>query len=182
MSRKYTGDLSRPHQPPILGLLASDEQKEVWHTEVTTEQVRRMGLLFEDYELKAGDWEGLAWRLALDHVSGMTLGKKAGRVTKWGEFYGALLVLTVEEIVEHTGFPVSTVAEALAGHEPWKSITKGSTGAVQLRNRYHNHRESHWIPLLRHYRGLLIETGEISGKAGEFAQHYYATIDMHDKE
>ncbi|WP_204881714.1 hypothetical protein [Pseudomonas marincola] len=133
MSRKYTGDLAKPYQPERLGPLASDELKESWRRKVFAEKKQRMGLLFDLYGFEVGDWEGLAWGLATDHVPGMKLGERSGRQKKWDDYTRAMLVLCVEE----TGLSVTNAAAFLAEQEPWKSFLGPSSGASRLRDEYH---------------------------------------------
>ncbi len=178
MSRKgrtYAGDLAKPYRPKPIGLLASDEQKEASHKEVLSERSRRMGLLFDEHGVKHGDFESLCWKLAVEHVPGMSGAYSAGRgrPQKWGQFERALLAMCIGELCT-AGLSITDAVSGLAAVEPWKSMLGHSRGGAVLRDEYTRLDEvaGALVPMIRDHRQSLIDQGEITKSLGEFARKY----------
>ena len=135
--RKYTGDLAKPYSLKPIGLMASDEQKDAREKEALSELGGRMGLLFDEYGVKRGDFESLCWLLAIEHVPGMSEANPVGRgrPQKWGTLERALLAVCIEER-RSRGLSITAAASELAVEEPWASMVGSSGGGTALRNEY----------------------------------------------
>jgi hypothetical protein len=133
VSFKYKGDLLKPMEPPVIGLLMDDEDiAKIAQAEVK-EKYRRMILLFDAHSVEHGNWEGLCFALAESHIPGFKMAKgRAGRAKKWQEYDRAQLVLAVEE----TGLNITEATKLLATKEPWKTLISHSRGAAALRDEF----------------------------------------------
>jgi len=149
MAFKYKGDLIKPMAPPIVGLLASDEDVLRIAKEQVKEEARRMRLLFEAHGIAEGDWVPLCYALARTHVAGFRMEKgRRGRPPKWGDLQRAELVLAVEG----TGLEnIKQATEILAQQEPWQSMLVATRGAETLRDEY-TRADPRWVNVLRDAR------------------------------
>ena len=174
MTRKYGGDLAKPIKLAPLGLLHTPEQYEARSNEHIAELERRMGLLFEEHGVKAGDWQSLCWSLALD-LPGFQLasGKSLGRHKRWDDFTRAVLVLNIEEH-KALGRSVTDATQRLSNEEIWRSMVRHANGAERLRSEATRLTDPRWLPMLRDCRDQMIELGVIADEPGAFARKYLA--------
>ncbi len=142
---KYSGDLVKPIEPPVIGWLMQEEQIAEIERSIVQEKNRRMGLLFDAHNIERWNWMALCFAMAKTHVPGFRMAKgRAGRLKKWGDYERAILVLAVEE----TGQKIGDAAKLLVKQEPWKSMVKAARGAKTLSDEY-TRADARWIALAR---------------------------------
>ena len=148
MGFTYKDDLASPIEPPVQGLLASEEDKAADRRMIGEERARKMDMLFGAHGIERGQWAQLCYALAFTHVPGFKLAKgRKGRPRKWSNYDRAALVVAVEE----TGLPIKEAAEQLARLAPWKSKVKATRGAATLRDEF-TRADKRWVAMLRELR------------------------------
>jgi hypothetical protein len=151
MTFKYSGDLIKPIEPPVIGILMTDAQiSEDVRAIVIEEHARRMDLLFDAHEIQRGNWMALCYAMAKAHIPGFRMAKaRSGRAKKWGEYDRAMLVLAVEE----TGLKKRAAAKLLAKQEPWKSLVKATRGFETLKDEY-TRADARWVAIAKAARAF----------------------------
>jgi len=174
MTRRYSGDLAKPIKLDRLGPLHTPAQYEVWSKVHEAEIERRMGLLFDEHGVKAGDWTSLCWSLALDLPSFQLASiKSLGRRKHWDDVTRTLLVLSIEEH-QALGRSVTDATKRLAKEETWRSVVRHANSAERLRSESTRLTDPRLLPMFRDHRDLMIESGEITDEPGAFARKYLA--------
>jgi hypothetical protein len=172
MTRRYSGDLAKPIKLDRLGPLHTPAQYEAWSKVHVAEVERRMGLLFEEHGVKAGDWMSLCWSLALDLPSfQLASDKSLGRRKHWDDVTRTLLILSIEEhqALERS---VTDATKRLAKEEPWRSMVRHAEGAERLRSESTRPTDPSLLPMFRAHRDLMIASGQINDEPGAFARNY----------
>jgi hypothetical protein len=101
---------------------------------------KRMQLLFEHYEIPAGQWERLAKALAGDFVPGLRIASAPpGKKIMWDRLRCSALRADLDQIREQRpGLSLTDAARIAAKKEPWRSMVSGSKAVENLRRRAYN--------------------------------------------
>lgn len=136
---KYEGALNRRIAGKQFGLLAGEPEFKSDAVRVVDARFAKFPALFEAHKVPLGDWQGLAYELAVAHVPGFKVSKPVGANTKWSELDKAELRIDADAAIANTRH--KTVAEALRhlqkNSERWKPVLKG-LGAHVLREYYYD--------------------------------------------
>jgi hypothetical protein len=152
MSKKFTGDLLIPIEPPNGGgsLMTAAELQSLVQSEnarIFDERWRKLGLLAAHYaiETTGSHYAALAMALAVDlNVPGFQLKAKRGAPEKWPDFLRTAVVVEMQEIVDPAtkGKGPQYAARVLAKREPWNAFLAGlSEPAEALLNVYKAHQK-----------------------------------------
>lgn len=133
----FRGELSKPIELPVPRgwVVTSEEWKECRQNQLLKERQRKLPLLFEQFNLKNGDWEGLALALAYTQVPGLTWIDKpqAGAPRVWTWSMLEELAKDMEEIfVREPDCKVVDAARSLASTEKWKSRLPGRKNLTEV--------------------------------------------------
>ena len=134
--KKYQGDLGQmmPFQAIPGGVIgSSQEQRDAFYAAQSAEQLRRMKLLFEHYQVPETDPVQLLWKLAERHVPGLQFEKAPrGPKKRWNPIVTAILAIDVEDLLaskkgEHS---VRWACGVLAKRDPWRRLLKARSSAA----------------------------------------------------
>lgn len=141
----YKGDLAKPMEPPVIGILATDKQISKVADKESDELVRRYELLFAHYAITFGDWQRLAMALAREHVPGFRYAQaKAGAKRTWHSLDRAELKVEIDEMIKEAADPAKGVnwAAGILASKPgrWKDLIRkhSANPAEVLRRAYYN--------------------------------------------
>lgn len=142
---KYDGDLNRRIPGKQFGLLAGEPEFKSEAVRVVDARFAKFPALFEAHNVPPGDWQRLAYELAVAHVPGFKVSKPVGRNTKWSELDKAKLRIDVDATIAATRH--KTVGEALRHlqktNEKWKPMLRGLKQQV-MRDYYYS-ADPRWV-------------------------------------
>lgn len=158
---KYEGVLNRRIPGKHFGLLAGEPEFNADAARVTDARFAKIPALFAVHGVEIGDWEGLAFALAIEYVPGFKLSKPVGRNIKWPENDKASLRLDADLAIQTTRYKtVDGALRHLQKHsEKWKPMLKG-LGTHVMRGYYYG-ADPRWIQMVADasaYRALLSQS------------------------
>ncbi len=151
---KYDGELNRRIPGKQFGLLAGEPEFKSEAVRVVNARFAKFPALFEAHNVPLGDWQRLAYELAVAHVPGFKVSKPVGRSTKWGELDKAELRIDVDATIAATRH--KTVGEALRHlqktDEKWKPMLRGLK--QQAMRDYYYGADQRWVSMVTDSRSL----------------------------
>jgi len=132
---KYKGALGRrrPYGSPP-PLLADEDTWNAWLVSEVGEKRKILKALLNHYDRAWGDWFGLAWALAHDHVPAMSRSGKAGHPQKWDDILRAELRIAVDEVMARSAgrMPRHSALAKVAKKAPWKELVGTSADPASV--------------------------------------------------
>lgn len=129
------------------GLLSTDDVIKAEVGRIVDARIAKLPELCAVHGVELGDWLGLVFKLAEEHVPGFRVVEPAGRPTEWDEFSKAEFKLAVKQMREaNSGMKITDAIKRVQRLERWESKTKDMK--VSALSKHYYDANPRWIALV----------------------------------